>query len=334
MPYFNFSQFPLFPSYWLSEGILTFSFGNKTDFIFYCLLILSNAMFLVLVSQQIAEKFYYQTWSNLESTSWKKTYQNRIGKIYDYLLRPFSRPVRALIEKDTLTFLREPAFWLQFFIFFGLLAVYFGNIQNLSYHMVKGKWKNLIAFLNFSATNLTLASLCVRFIFPQMSLESQRYWIVGLAPIKFRKVLFQKFWQSSIICLIITEGLIIFSNLMLEVPLYILAIFVMLTFLSCFALVGLSSGLGAKFIRFEEENISQIVSGFAGTLNLILSLMYIGFVVIFLSAPLHLYFTQRITQAILVRSLTISAILVFLVSILISVVPLYIGVKSLAKQEF
>ena len=43
------------------------------------------------------------------------------------------RPVRLLILKDLRTFRRDPAQWSQFLIFFGLLAFYFLNIPRLGY---------------------------------------------------------------------------------------------------------------------------------------------------------------------------------------------------------
>ena len=42
-------------------------------------------------------------------------------------------PIRLLILKDLRTFLRDPAQWSQFLIFFGLLAFYFLNIPRLGY---------------------------------------------------------------------------------------------------------------------------------------------------------------------------------------------------------
>ncbi len=63
---------------------------------------------------------------------------------------------------------------------------------------------------------------------------------------------------------------------MLRVPGPTTALQAISTVAICFGLSGLSVGLGAVFPNFREDNPSKIVSGFGGTLNLILSLAFVS----------------------------------------------------------
>jgi len=50
-----------------------------------------------------------------------------------------------------------------------------------------------------------------------------------------------------------------------------------------FTLTGMAVGLGALYPNFKEDNPSKIVSGFGGTLCLVLSFVYIVFSVVMLA---------------------------------------------------
>ena len=94
------------------------------------------------------------------------------------------RPIRLLILKDLRTFRRDPAQWSQFLIFFGLLAFYFLNIRRLGYDVQSPYWRNLVSFLNLAVTALILSTFTSRFIFPLLSLEGRNFWVLGLLPLR------------------------------------------------------------------------------------------------------------------------------------------------------
>ena len=125
-------------------------------------------------------------------------------------------PIRLLILKDLRTFLRDPAQWSQFLIFFGLLAFYFLNIPRLGYGVQSPYWRNLVSFLNLSVTALILSTFTSRFIFPLLSLEGRNFWVLGLLPLRREQILWGKFAFSAGISLVATEFLVILSDLMLR----------------------------------------------------------------------------------------------------------------------
>jgi ABC-2 type transport system permease protein len=250
-------------------------------------------------------------------------------------LRFLAPSQRALVIKDIKLFCRDPLQWSQFVIFFGLLAFYFANLRNISYDLFNPFWKNIISFLNLMATALTLASLNARFVFPLISMEGKRFWLIGLAPVKFKHILYEKFWLSALAGLVITETLINLSNYLLGVSPFMLWLGAGLVMVFSFTLAGLSVGLGACFPNFKEDNPAAIFSGFGGTLTLVLSLIYLGMVVISLAFPIHLYFTQKIVSLSTFYFYLFRAfILIVFASVVFCAVPLTAGLRRLKSMEF
>ena len=336
IPHFDFAQNPLWPNFWLVEAIMGVTKQDLSASLFYGLLILSNAFFFFMVCLYLSAHIYQTGWVNLESPLRLGKFPLESSPIEK--IRPFfgflSPDERALVIKDLKLFWRDPMQRIQFLIFFGLLAIYFGNLQNLSYHLLPVEWKNAVSFLNLFATTLVLASLSVRFVFPQISLETKTFWILGLTPVSVKKIIWEKFWLSSIISLFITESLIILSNLMLKASIWMSVVSMSVVFIVCFALIGLSCGLGAIWPNFKENNPAAIVSGFGGTINLILALVYLGSVLSLLALPLHLYFIKHIGLSDLKFILSISGIIILISSLITCFLPLWLGVRNLKRAEF
>jgi ABC-2 type transport system permease protein len=120
---------------------------------------------------------------------------------------------------------------------------------------------------------------------------------------------------------------------------HILEISGIMTLITCGAivvmagvLVSLATGLGAIFPQFTEDNPSRIASGFGGTLNLILSLIYIAVVVCALALAYHLrgIWTAGSHSLIPVFAL----IFIMLLSILGSYLPFRLGIRAMERMEF
>ncbi len=279
------SLHPLLPSAWLTRSVLAWGEGLSTQGYFYFLLLLSNAMLGLLLGFEAMGRLFYGSWTiSLSSRAerfQKKAEAKRLrGARNSWLERlchlVLSAPTAALVMKDIRLFWRDPAQWIQFMVFFGLLCIYVLNVRNVAFDFKNPFWDTLISYLNLSASSLTLSTLTTRFVFPQFSLEGRRLWILGLSPIGLRKVLLQKYWLSSLTAMAITVSLMATSSLLLHLPWSKVAFFVVSIAVMSAALSGLAVGLGALFPNFKEENPSKIVSGFGGTLCLILSFVYIA----------------------------------------------------------
>ena len=332
----RFSYSPILPSYWLTQGILAFVKNNLKGGIFYFLVLLSNSLLICRICIFMAHKIYYPGWAVFKSSNISRRYPAGSGvlRILNPLFRLLNPQIRALIIKDIKVFMRDPAQWVQWTIFFGLLAIYISNLRNLSYDVAPEASKVLISFLNLVATGFVLSSLTTRFVFPLFSLEGKRFWSVGLAPISINLIMMEKFWLSTIACLVITESLMFFSNFMLRASPLIHIITCGTVFLMSFSLSGLSAGLGTIYPNFKEDNPARIVSGLGGTLNIILSMIYIGIVIAIEALPLHFYMQGEAGKFINRQDMIVFLLSVFVLSLITVLVPLKLGSRVLKDMEF
>ncbi|EDY19231.1 hypothetical protein CfE428DRAFT_3408 [Chthoniobacter flavus Ellin428] len=277
---------PFLPSAWLAQTVLAWSEGLTRQGLFSFLLLLSYAMMGLLVGYEVIGRFFFGSWTmalssraaRFQRQAVARRQRERRPELLEYItnfLRPWSPPTAALVLKDARLFWRDPAQWIQFMIFFGLLCIYVVNLRNVAFNFQNPFWETMISYLNLAACSLTLSTLTTRFVFPQFSLEGRLLWLVGLAPIGLRKVLLQKFWTSVFTTTAITVSLMITSSLMLHLPWLRVGFFAVAIALMSATLSGLSVGLGALFPNFKEDNPSKIVSGFGGTLCLVASFLYI-----------------------------------------------------------
>jgi ABC-2 type transport system permease protein len=287
----HFAEWPWLPSYWLTTSVLQWSEGAWTAAGFFLLVLLSNVLFFGWLAFNCTGRIFYESFSAVQSREsifvrwrWFRRWRQRQVHIdYDAgpvekffrLTRPPSPDVLALLVKDARMFWRDTTQWGQTLVLFGLLAVYIINLRHFSQELTNAFWLHLVSYLNLGACALNLATLTTRFVFPQFSLEGKRLWIVGMAPMGISQVVKSKFWLASRAALPVALGLILLSCNMLQMPfdrtLYLGVILATMTL----TLTALSMGLGVLFPNFREENPSKIVSGFGGTLCLVLSFLYI-----------------------------------------------------------
>ena len=129
--------------------------------------------------------------------------------------------------------------------------------------------------MNLCACSLNLATVTTRFVFPQFSLEGQRLWIVGMAPMGLARAVKTKYWLASALSLVVTLTLITLSCCLLQMTWDRVAFFGAVVTVMTFTLNGVAIGLGVLYPNLKEANPNKIVSGFGGTLCLVLSSVYI-----------------------------------------------------------
>lgn len=273
----RFSRLPLLPSYWVGKGILELAAGRGRDALFFFGLVAASAAFFTALAHSLSAGLLVRGWHVSQGLRAARKYPARglVDRVVAALLFFTDRNVRLIVAKDIKSFVRDPVQWSQFLIFFGLLGIYFLNLRTFAYEERDLFWKNLIAQMNLLATSLTLATFASRFIFPQLSLEGRRFWVIGMAPMEREKILVGKLALSFTCSLLISECLIGISSVMLRTPPALAILHAVALFGICLGLSGLAAGLGALYPNFAEDNPSKIVSGFGGTLNLVLSLVFV-----------------------------------------------------------
>ena len=287
----KFSLFPFLPSYWVSSGITQWVEGALMGTLFFGLVLLSHTLFFGYLASTRTGGFFYGALSSVNSrgsgsaVGWKFWRRKPALGQATFAPKPLDRlakllwwgsaDTRALIVKDIRTFLRDATQWGQSLILLGLLIAYIVNLRHFSHRLTSDFWIDLTSYLNLGACALNLATLTTRFVFPQISLEGKRIWIIGMAPLGMRRTLMAKFLFSTAVSMSVTMALVGASCAMLSIPLERTLYFTLTIGVMAFTLNALAVGLGAVYPNFREDNPSKIVSGFGGTLCLVLSFLYI-----------------------------------------------------------
>jgi len=335
---FSWTRMPLLPSWWMSRGILSAAAGRAGEAGLYFLVVLANALFLTMVAQLSAGRLYEQAYHHYHGVcrSRRRRSQGWLDRLSAALLWPFPERQRYLVIKDIRTFCRDPVQWSQALIFFGLLGVYLLNMRSriFGYHLLEPYWKNLVSFLNLTATSLTLSTFTSRFVFPLLSLEGRRFWVLGMVPLERRAILLGKFYFALLGSFFVAGSLMVLSDTMLQVPLDMVIVHLFAVLVICCGLSALSVGLGAIYPMLNEDNPSKIVSGFGGALNLVLSMVFVGLVVALLAVPIHLHQVRQLWSPEHFRSILAAAMAVVAsLGIAAVLVPLRLGLRAFERLE-
>ncbi|NMC20768.1 MAG: hypothetical protein GYA33_10150, partial [Thermogutta sp.] len=283
------TQFRFLPSWWLSSGLLASAEGNWQDGVLFLSVLVANALFLNYLIGRFAGAFYREAyWRVAAGPSNRKVGRSGwIDAVILNVLPGLSEPVRQLILKDVRLFRRDPVQWTQILIFIGLLVFYFVNIRRLYDEQFFVAWVNVISFLNLAVIVLLLSTFTTRFIFPLISLEGPRFWVLGLMPIPRSTIVWSKLWFALSLCLPPTCALVAISDLMLGVSATVHLHHQYATVLAAVGLCSIAVGLGARFPMFKVASPTQIAAGFGGTVNLILSTAYNVVIIGLAGLPIH-----------------------------------------------
>ncbi len=337
----SFSQSVWFPSWWVSEGTIAAAEQNWPAFAFHGGLLASTALFLWMLSDFAAEKLYASSYSRAMGTPSRRIY--RPGGPLDWIGRKLGRwaPFTArMVVKDVRTFLRDPVQWSQVVIFFGLLFIYVANLKNLGYQRLvldqlgaSERWANFVAFTNLAAAGLTLATLTTRFVFPLISVEGRRFWILGLLPVSRSRILWGKYVFALLGAFLLLVPLVALSSRMLGSAPKMAWMHVVTALAMCLGLPGIAVGMGALFPNFNEETPSKIVSGFGGTLCLILSVGFVGTMVGGMAFLCRHADRPADGGGSLQHPLLIGALAATGLAIVTAVLPMALGARALEKAE-
>jgi len=279
----------LLPSWWLSMGLLEAARHVWVESVLFLVVLIANSLGCRQLAIWLAGRIYRPAYSALSGKQHPRR-RAAVAWLDRTLMRitGFLTPqMRLIIVKDLRLFRRDPVQWSQVLILFGLLLLYFLNIRRFSYDMHYFRWVNMVSFLNLSVVGLLMSTFTTRFVFPMISLEGRRFWILGLLPVRRGTILWGKFLFAAGGSILPCCGLILLSDMMLQVSPTVLASHQLTCVLLCVGLSGIAVGLGARLPNFREQSPSRIAAGFGGTLTLVISTLYILAVVLLTALPCH-----------------------------------------------
>jgi ABC-2 type transport system permease protein len=343
---FSFAQGPLSPNHWMTRGLQSAARGQLGRSVYYLLLVWSNGLFLYVLTTWTAGRLYRRAYNRVATGgALRRRYGGHwLDHALDRIVAFLSPQTRLLIVKDFRTFRRDPTQWAQVLIFTAIMILYFTNMRQFFQGEFGRSYQNLISQTNLAATALLMCAYTGRFIYPMLSLEGRKFWVLGLLPLKRDHLLWGKFAFSATWALLIAEFLVVFSDLMLGIPVWILGLHALIVVVLALGLSGLSVGLGAWMPNFRESDPSKIAVGFGGTLNLVAGLLYLVLILVLMSVPAHLHYAVTGLKAeemlefhgrrIALWWLGIGMIVGLFLGAAAVVLPLRLGARSLRRMEF
>ncbi len=330
-----FIQGTFWPSRWVSSGLNHARDAQIPGAMFYLFLTFSNALFLSWVAIRVTGGRLLTAYDRVQGCEHKHRYDGRVTRGFASVLFWYLPDhLREIALKDLRSFLRDPTQWSQLLILLALLGLYVINIPNvrLPLNMDEFGFQLLISFLTTTIIALFLATFTSRFVFPLVSLEAQRLWLIGLLPIPRGRVLIPKFVFSLTVTVAAGGSVMFLATLLSRTGGELLAINMLSIIAVCVGLCGMAVGLGARMPMVHEANPAKIANGLGGTINLVAS---IAMVTVMLAVILFLGLRFRSLEAVVMDGTTIGLLATLAaVSTLSCVVPMRLGQRYFTRLEF
>jgi ABC-2 type transport system permease protein len=292
---------PMLPSFWAGETLYA-SLQGGVDWVHGSAL-WSTALAFTILLGAANERWHFSGYSRSQEAGKARVTHFRIVDAFVYAL-PLSVVRRQLLLKDLKVFLRDVSQWLQLLPLLALVLLYLYNFQALDLTRIpymSGVVKNVYAFLNLGLAGFVLATVAVRFVFPAVSAEGAAFWIIRSAPISFRDFLWSKFWIGLFPIWGLTEGLTVVANQFLGVDPFLKVVSAVAIVFMSFALVGLATGLGARYPRFGADT-NQVAGSYGGVAFMILAVLFIVVTIALLGSASALYLYRRMRAETLTTS--------------------------------
>lgn len=333
---------PFLPSFWASESLLPFYQDYQAPSIFFLGLLWSTAGAVTVLGNWTFRGLYFDGWTKSQEARRARLMQRPwVEALFCFLTRPLNFRLRALVLKDFKSFFRDTTQWSQLILLTALVIVYLYNFRVLPLDKTPLPTfflQNLVSFLNMGLAGFVLSAVSVRFVFPAVSLEGFSFWTIRSSPLSPRTFLWGKFWTSLIPLLILAEILIILSNVFLQVTSFMMALSSLTLFFMTFGIVALGVGIGALYPRFQVGNAAQIASGFGGVFYMILSMIFIGAIVILEAWPVYTLFMAEFHHRALSffqwAGIVLSFSAVAILNGVAVVVPMRLGIRNISQMDF
>ncbi|HJU42760.1 MAG TPA: hypothetical protein VJ691_08090 [Vicinamibacterales bacterium] len=319
---------PLLPSFWAGEALFAGLQGGRD--LLHIAALWSTAAAVIVVVGWAFERWHFTGFSKAQEA--RKARFTR-WRVLDGLagLLPISTVRKHLLLKDLKVFLRDVSQWSQLLLLLALTLVYLYNFRVLDLDRIpymSGVLKNSYAFLNLAMASFVMSTVTVRFVFPAVSAEGAAFWIIRTAPISLRDFLWSKFWTGLVPILILTEGLVVAGNELLGVDPFLKRMCAVAVIFMAFALVGLGTGLGARYPRFSADNPSQVAGSYGGVAFMIVAVLFILVMIVLLGWPSSVYLFHQMRNRPIPSTQQMMMAISFASAAALSIATWLIGMRS------
>ncbi len=333
---------PYLPTSWISETLWdSLQISGRKAHAFNITLTWTTAAAIVVINIWAASAVYFEGFSKSQEAKKRRRGAKRLlDLMIKYLIKPFDDDIAAVMARDIRAFFRDNTQWPQLLLLAALVVVYLYNFSVLPLEKVPLRLdtiQNHIAFLNMGLAGFVLSAVSARFVFPAVSSEGEAYWIIQSSPLTISRYLWGKYLLSLLPMIVLSQILIIVSNLFLDVKPFMMLLSIITMLFMVFGIVALGVGLGAIYPEFKHQNITQVSTGFGGVVYMILSLIFIIVIIVLEAGPMHLLYLTGVRGKILTTPqwcFIVSSLLVaFIVALLAIFTPMKIGMKALREYE-
>lgn len=299
------SSSPLLPTTWIVEALRPYitGYGYERVPLYVAILILGAAAAFRLMGHY-HEAVYFQAYSKaMESKGARLTGNRFVVWVSRFLHRWLDPPTAGLVVKELLLMVRDWGRLSQLLLLLALIVVYLYNfsvLPSLENPEATMLLKNGVAFLNIGLAGFVLASLGVRFLFPAISSEGRAFWILKGSPVALRRIVWVKFVFYLVPMLVLGLFLVIATNRMLGLGLFISAISTATVVLLTAGITSLSLGMGVIYADLRLTDPNRAFTGFGGLATMIYAGLSVAAVVLLEAFPVYRivtapYFEQMLT---------------------------------------
>lgn len=338
---FKLARNSIAPSHWMTGGLMEAARGESARGVLLPLALLwSNGLLAFLIAAFAARRLYRTAYDRATGSGGRqKIYRgNILDRLMEGLVFYLDRPTRILVVKDFRTFRRDPSQWAILVIFAALMLLGVRNFNLFSSADIQGIDRFIIGIVNLAGVSVLLCAGLSRFIFPLISLEGRKFWILGLMPISKRQILVGKFAFAATGATIIGVSLVVGSELLLGLPPEGVAVHALTIVTVALGLSGLNVGLGAYMPNFRETDPSKIVVGFSGTVNMVTGLGFVVVTVALMAVPMHVAAAMRHFKSLDFVAFPWWVYLGLPIGVMIGIsatlIPLRAGTRAMERVEF
>ena len=325
------------PSYWAGEALWEKLMKINKNGILFIAQLWSTALALIWLNIFTAKHLYFNSFSKSQEGARRKKKSRSLPEfIVSIITLPFKQDMKGLIAKDIRSFFRDHTQWSQLFLLGALVVIYIFNFKVIPIEgsLIRTFYlQNILAFLNLGLAGFVISAICVRFVFPAISIEGKAFWIIRNSPFTIKRFLIGKFIIYLIPMLLLSEILIVYTNYLLDVTFFMMVLSTITIFFMVFGIVALGIGFGALYPDFNHQNIAQVSTSFGGVIYMISSILFMGMIIILEAGPTYIIITAQIkgTQISMISWVWIyfSFTIALLINIIAIFFPFKIGLKSL-----
>lgn len=331
---------PYLPTTWITDAACLALKKEWSDSLLNLALSASCFFSLLFFNELAASAIYFRGFSRAQTTAQRLFAPVSLnGRNWESLFDFLSRPAKAFAVKEIRSFFRDSTQWPQLFLISALIVVYLYNFSVLPLDKTPIKtiyFQNIFSFLNVGLAAFVLSAISARFVFPAVSMEGEAFWIIQSAPVSMKTFLWIKFFLYYIPLLILSESLIVASNILLGVDSFMMFLSVVTIFCFVPAVVALAVGLGARYPDFKSENPAMSATSFGGVLFMLLSFGLIALVIMLEAGPVYRIIMAKVQGRVLLWQqilwFAFSFSFAFFLCVLAVIYPMKLGEKNLLKR--